>query len=276
MKNKVIHLGIDWEDFSLIFYDKGLIEDFKIFSNEFINETYYLLNFLNKESIKCTFFCNARTAEIYPELIREINKNGHQIGSHGYLHVRRDELNDKDFLQDCIKSKTILENIINKDIEGYRSPYLSFTQENYIKSLKLLYQAGYKFDSSVTFSFFKKIKYQHPKEILKIQEFISIKKLFSIDILGNGINLAGGSIWRVVPSKIIKFLVKFSKSKNSLSLYFHPYEFGSRLNPQRALGKEASKLKLFLCFLRWNLGRKKIEKLISRLNNLNSVKFNIY
>ena len=39
---------------------------------------------------------------------------------------------------------------------------------------------------------------------------------------------------------------------------------------------KTSKLKLFLCFLRWNLGRKKIENLIFRLNKLNDVKFSIY
>ena len=52
MKKKSIHLGIDWEDFSLIAYDKGLIENYKIFSEEFITETNYLLDFLKKESIK--------------------------------------------------------------------------------------------------------------------------------------------------------------------------------------------------------------------------------
>ena len=63
MNTKIIHLGIDWEDFALVFFDRGKIKDYRIFSNDFYKENEYLLSYLNKESIKATFFCNARTAD---------------------------------------------------------------------------------------------------------------------------------------------------------------------------------------------------------------------
>ena len=276
MKKKSIHLGIDWEDFTLIFYDKGIIADYKIFSHEFINETNYLLNFLKKESINCTFFCNGRTAEVYPDLVNKIDRHGHQIASHGYNHTHRDKLNDIEFFNDCIKSKNILEKILGKEISGYRSPYLSFNKKNYISSLNILSKAGYLFDSSITYSLLRNVIKFNKSEIEKIKATFSIKPLFSINIFRKGINLAGGSIWRLVPSNLIFLLIKYTKNYSSLNFYFHPYEFGRALNPRRALGDKASKLKLFLCFLRWNLGRKKIENLISRLNKLNDVKFSIY
>ena len=276
MKKKSIHLGIDWEDFSLIAYDKGLIENYKIFSKEFITETNYLLNFLKKESIKCTFFCNGRTAELYPYLVNKIDQNGHQIAAHAYSHTHRDKLSDLEFLTDCIKAKNILEKIICKEVLGYRSPYLSFNSKNLIPSLKILSKAGYLYDSSITHASLKNVIKSNKFEIEKIQTDISIKPLFSINIFGKGFNLAGGSIWRLVPSNLIFLLIKYSKHKNALNFYLHPYEFGKSLNPRRALGIKASKLKLFLCFLRWNFGRKKIENLIFRLNKLNDVKFSIY
>lgn len=276
MKKKSIHLGIDWEDFSLIAYDKGLIENYKIFSDEFITETNYLLDFLKKESIKCTFFCNGRTAELYPYLVNKIDQNGHQIAAHAYSHTHRDKLSDLEFLTDCIKAKNILEKIICKEVLGYRSPYLSFNSKNFIPSLKILSKAGYLYDSSITHASLKNVIKSNKFEIEKIQTDISIKPLFSINIFGKGFNLAGGSIWRLVPSNLIFLLIKYSKHKNALNFYLHPYEFGKSLNPRRALGIKASKLKLFLCFLRWNFGRKKIENLIFRLNKLNDVKFSIY
>ena len=276
LKKKTIHLGIDWEDFSLIAYDKGLIENYKIFSEEFITETNYLLDFLKKESIKCTFFCNGRTAEIYPYLVNKIDQNGHQIAAHAYNHTHRDKLTDIEFLTDCIKAKTILEKIICKEVLGYRSPYLSFNSKNLIPSLKILSKAGYLFDSSITYASLKNVVKSNKFEIGKIQTDISIKPLFSINIFGKGFNLAGGSIWRLVPSNLIFLLIKYTKQKQALNFYLHPYEFGKTLNPRRAIGIKASKLKLFLCFLRWNLGRKKIENLIFRLNKLNEVKFSIY
>ena len=276
MENKLIHLGIDWEDFSLICFDNGLINYYKIYSKEFITETKYLLNFLENQKINCTFFCNARTAEVYPSLAKLIALKGHQIASHGYQHVYRDSLNDEDFLEDCLKSKKILEEITSKKIIGYRSPYLSLNKKNYISSLKILCKAGYSFDSSITFGTLDKIKSIYPNYKDGIIENISIKPLFSLKIFSKNINLAGGSIWRLVPSSLILFLIKFRLKPKSFSLYFHPYEFGKKLKPQRALGENVSKLKLYICYLRWNLGRKKIESLIIRINKLNNVKFNTY
>ena len=72
MNKKIIHLGIDWEDFALVFFDRGMIKDYRFFSNDFYVENEYLLSYLNKESIKATFFCNARTAEIYPDLFKKL------------------------------------------------------------------------------------------------------------------------------------------------------------------------------------------------------------
>ena len=276
LKKKLVHLGIDWEDFSLIFFDNGLIKNYKTFSNQFISETKYLLNFLDKEKIKCTFFCNARTAEIYPSLVKLIAKSGHQIASHGYKHVSREKLNDKEFLIDCLKSKEILEDITLKAIKGYRSPYLSLNPKNYTSSLKILSKAGYSFDSSITYDALRKVEgIEDIYENITIEN-IKIKPLFSFSIFGKNINLAGGSIWRIIPSIFIIFLIRFKINPKSFSLYFHPYEFGKPLSPKRALGENVSKLRLLLSFLRWNFGRKKIEKSIRCLNKLNNVKFNIY
>ena len=76
---KIIHLGIDWEDFGLVFFDQGKIRDYKYFLNDFYKENEYLLDFLKKESIKAIFFCNARTAEVYPDLLKKVVSSGHQI-----------------------------------------------------------------------------------------------------------------------------------------------------------------------------------------------------
>lgn len=276
MVNKLIHLGIDWEDFALAFYDKGFLKSYKEFSNDFVYETRYLLDLLEREKIHCTFFCNGRTAEIYPNLLKEISNNGHHIASHGYLHKHRENFSEDQFLDDCIKSKQKLEEITLKKVKGYRSPYLSFNKKNYISSLKLLIKAGYTFDSSITFSTLKKIKISNSKLLKELSKNLSIKPLLSIDFLNKGFNLAGGSIWRMVPSSLILWIIKYFFAPETFSLYFHPYEFGRTLNPERALGKNVSKTKKILCFLRWNLGRKKIENLIIRLNKLENVKFDIY
>ena len=157
-EKKILHLGIDWEDFALIFYDHKKIKDYKLFKQDFYSENCYLIDFLKKESIKAIFFCNGRTAETYPDLVNEIVKNGHEVEAHGYLHKPRHSFNDKMFKQDSLKVKSILEELTNREIKGYRSPYLSFKESNYLSSMEILHSAGYKYDSSITYSTYKKIK----------------------------------------------------------------------------------------------------------------------
>lgn len=274
---KILHLGIDWEDFALIFFDRGKIKDYRYFSNDFYEENKYLLNFLKEESIQATFFCNARTAEIYPDLLRKIVSSGHQIAAHGYLHKpRRLFTSDESFFQDSLKAKNILEEITSKEIKGYRSPYLSFDESNYLSSLEIIANAGYTFDSSITYSTYSQIKKNNPTKLRKIEKKINIKKLFSISFLNINLNLAGGSIWRLLPSKFIEISLKSYFKKTNLSLYFHPYEFGKCIRPERALDFNAPQFKKTLCWLRWNLGRKKIINLLSLLNKNEDINYKCY
>ena len=274
---KIIHLGIDWEDFGLVFFDQGKIRDYKYFLNDFYKENEYLLDFLKKESIKAIFFCNARTAEVYPDLLKKVVSSGHQIAAHGYLHKpRKSFISDESFFQDSLKAKNILERITGQEINGYRSPYLSFDESNYLSSLEIIAKAGYTLDSSITYSTYKKIKKNNPIMLRNVEKKINIKKLFSISFLNFNLNLAGGSIWRILPSKFIEISLNSYFKKTNLSLYFHPYEFGEFIRPERALDFNSSKFKKTFCWLRWNLGRKKIENLISLINKNADINYKSY
>ncbi|MCD8052809.1 MAG: polysaccharide deacetylase [Lachnospiraceae bacterium] len=46
-----------------------------------------ILDMLERYGIKTTFFVPGRTADTYPEIIREIIAAGHEIGWHGYSHA---------------------------------------------------------------------------------------------------------------------------------------------------------------------------------------------
>ena len=65
-----------------------------------------ILDILNKENVKATFFCTAKFATIAPELIIRIHKEGHEVASHGYDHWSRTD-------NEPMRSKIILEGIWN-------------------------------------------------------------------------------------------------------------------------------------------------------------------
>ncbi|MBX9687565.1 MAG: polysaccharide deacetylase family protein [Candidatus Obscuribacterales bacterium] len=48
--------------------------------------TPWLLELLEKESVKASFFLIGREAEKYPDLVEAIQKGGHSIGNHSYSH----------------------------------------------------------------------------------------------------------------------------------------------------------------------------------------------
>ena len=45
-----------------------------------------ILDFLDANRLKVTFFIPGWTAERYPDVVAEIHRRGHEIGHHGYLH----------------------------------------------------------------------------------------------------------------------------------------------------------------------------------------------
>src|SRR4029077_16023137 len=45
-----------------------------------------ILDFLDRNQMKSTFFVPGWTAERWPDVVAEIHRRGHEIGHHGYLH----------------------------------------------------------------------------------------------------------------------------------------------------------------------------------------------
>ena len=80
--------------------------------------THWILDKLNEFGIKATFFCIGNNAEKYPEILDEIRKNGHQVGIHGYSHVRGLYKKKDLYLEDIKKSQDIIKSNIFRPPHG--------------------------------------------------------------------------------------------------------------------------------------------------------------
>ena len=58
----------------------------------------WILDFLEKEHIKATFFCVGENAKNHPELMERIKMNGHSIGNHTMRHEKGTNTTKKDYL----------------------------------------------------------------------------------------------------------------------------------------------------------------------------------
>jgi len=94
--------------------------------------------------VRATFFILGWIAVRLPKLVKEIQRRGHEVASHGFGHDLCTHLSRKYLLEDLIRSRKILEDITGNPVKGYRAP--SFAINNEI--LFLIEQSGYAYDSS--------------------------------------------------------------------------------------------------------------------------------
>lgn len=96
------------------------------------------------------FFITGRFAEDCPEVVREIDRKGHDVGCHGYSHgldVGENfiDLPPGEQEKRIDKASGILGGIINRNVEIFRAPYAKIGSP----AMRILESRGYRIDSSV-------------------------------------------------------------------------------------------------------------------------------
>jgi peptidoglycan/xylan/chitin deacetylase (PgdA/CDA1 family) len=140
-----------------------------------INQVFTVLfDILNKYDIVGTFFVDGETCIRYPEIVKDLHSNGHEIGAHGFYHEslvnfwplamkpmpKLSLLNRR--VQNIRMSKKAIHNIIGVNPVCFRAPYLAIDG----KTLKILESEGFLLDSSLYNPVFGKLSYPyHPSEI---------------------------------------------------------------------------------------------------------------
>ena len=68
-----------------------------------------ILRMLGDSETKATFFTLGWVAERYPQMVRRISADGHEIASHGYDHLRASDQTPDEFFDDIQRAKGLLE-----------------------------------------------------------------------------------------------------------------------------------------------------------------------
>lgn len=98
-----------------------------------------VLNILKKYKVPALFFLVGAKAERFPDLVKRIEAEGHQIGSHTYFHRHAYLLSPWKSLKTITKGVQALEAIIKKPIVWFRPPWgvLNFFQYLWVRRLGL-------------------------------------------------------------------------------------------------------------------------------------------
>lgn len=104
-----------------------------------------LLQLLDRQDIKATFFIPGFTAESYPDVVRRIADGGHEIAHHGYLHEPMQGIDAATEASYLDRGLEALANVAGIRPVGYRAPWWELNWQ----SPALLADRGFLYDSSL-------------------------------------------------------------------------------------------------------------------------------
>jgi polysaccharide deacetylase family protein (PEP-CTERM system associated) len=265
MKEIVNFLTVDVEDYFMVsaFSDVVGIHQWGNYESRIESNTLRVLNIIDKYSMKGTFFILGWVAEHYPEIVKEIDRRGHEVACHSYCHRLVYTITPEEFREDTRKAKAIIESIIGKEISGYRAPSYSIT-ENTIWALEILEEEGFKYDSSIfpirhdRYGFPAYSRFPRMEETGTDGKILEVP-LSTIKIFGENLPVCGGGYLRMYPLWFTHYAIRKinEKEKRSAIVYVHPWELdpdqprlrGTRLSMFRHyinLGKTESRLESLL------------------------------
>jgi len=113
--------------------------------NDLKEQTRIILDHFSYRDIQSTFFIPGEVGENYPELVKLISSFGHEIACHSYRHIDLSLHSKESFQNELIKAKELLENLVGKEVFGFRMPNLII--KDWVKDILL--GCGFKYDSSI-------------------------------------------------------------------------------------------------------------------------------
>ena len=187
-----------------------------------------ILELLDGADAKATFFTLGWIAERYPQVVRRIVDDGHELASHGYGHQRASDLSPEQFRDDITRAKHLLEDLGGVVIRGYRAPSFSISRKNWW-AVEELENAGYVYSSSIY-----PVKHDHygmpdaPRFAHRPNGEGGILELppTTVPLMGRNLPAAGGGWFRLLPYELSRWMLRRVNEQEQAScmFYFHPWE----------------------------------------------------
>ncbi|WP_377887065.1 polysaccharide deacetylase family sporulation protein PdaB [Alkalihalobacillus sp. R86527] len=98
-----------------------------------------ILEELNKNNISASFFLSGAWAERHPEIVEQIVKAGHEIGSLGYRYENYTSMEDLEMRKDIIRAQEAIKKVSGVQTELIRPPNGNFNKRVLEVSNKLNY-----------------------------------------------------------------------------------------------------------------------------------------
>ena len=186
-----------------------------------------IFELFDSANVKATFFTLGWIAERFPNLIKRITSEGHEIASHGFAHARVWSQGIREFSEDVSRTKKLLEDITGERVLGYRAPSFSINKDS-LWAHDVLHEAGYEYSSSIYP--FRHLHYgipSAPRKPFRLQkEGLLEIPLTTARIFGRNLPAAGGGYFRLLPYSYSRWAIRRANRQDDCpaAFYFHPWE----------------------------------------------------
>jgi polysaccharide deacetylase family protein (PEP-CTERM system associated) len=185
-----------------------------------------ILEMLAGHETKATFFTLGWIAERYPQLVRSIIDDGHELASHGFGHQRVSDLNEAEFSADIERAKHVLEDVSGTAVLGYRAPSFSIGTTN-LWAFDCLARAGYRYSSSIF-----PIRHDHygmpdaPRFVHQVNAKLIEIPVTTLRVLNYNLPSSGGGYFRLLPYAVSRWMLRRVNAADGQAaiFYFHPWE----------------------------------------------------
>ena len=200
-----------------------------------VPNTQKLLAIFEQFNVRGTFFVLGWVAERYPQLVKDIAACGHEVACHGYSHRLVYEQPRKEFHEETLRSKSLIEDIIGSAVLGYRAASYSIVRES-LWAMDILAELGFAYDSSI-------FPVRHDRYGIPDAERAPHRMttpngssivewpLATATILGFRLPVAGGGYFRLFPYWLSRWgLASINRrERQPFIFYLHPWE----IDPQQ-------------------------------------------
>ena len=195
-----------------------------------VGNTHKLLSIFGQFNVRGTFFVLGWVAERYPQLVKDIAAGGHEIACHGFSHSLVYEQPPKEFYEETLRSKSLLEDITGSEVLGYRAASYSIVRES-LWAMDILAELGFAYDSSI-------FPVRHDRYGIPDAERAPHRMatpngssivewpLATATVLGFRVPVAGGGYFRLLPYWFSRWgLASINRrEQRPFIFYLHPWE----------------------------------------------------
>lgn len=186
-----------------------------------------ILQLFDQYDTKATFFTLGWVAERYPQLIKRIVEQGHELASHGWEHIRVTEQTPEQFRADIRKTRDYLQQMSGTEVSGYRAASYSILAGNQWAWDELA-DAGYRYSSSI-------VPIRHdlygipdaPRFAFRTANDRLLEvPITTLPVAGRNVNCGGGGWFRLFPYGFSRWALQRVNDADSQPgiFYFHPWE----------------------------------------------------